>query len=72
MTRPQFLDYVRLAIKSKGGIERASGSWDIQVGNLQAVQDGRIQPGPRLQKALGITQLAGGDWVVTRKFAGEN
>lgn len=72
MTRPQFLDFIAAAIKKKGGIEKASGSFDIQVGNLRAVAEGRIQPGPRLQRALGITKTAGGDWVVTQKFAGEN
>lgn len=71
MTHPQFLDFIAATIKKKGGIERASGSWDIQQGNLRAVMAGRVQPGPRLQRALGITKTAGGDWVVTRKIAGE-
>lgn len=66
MTRPQFLDFIAASIKKKGGIEKASGSWDIQTGNLRAVLSGRIQPGPRLQRHLGITKTAGGDWVVTR------
>ena len=72
MTRPQLLTFIRDAINKRGGIERASGSWNIQPGNIKAVADGRIPPGPRLQKLLGITKTAGGDWVVTRKIAGEN
>ncbi len=71
MTRLQLLAHVAAVIQSKGGIERASGSWDIQVGNLKAVSEGRAQPGPRLAKALGITQKADGEWVVTRIFGSE-
>ena len=67
MTRPKFLDYIAASIKAKGGIERASGSWDIQPGNLRAVSQGRCEPGPRLCKALGLTKTAGGDWVVLNK-----
>jgi len=69
VTRLQLLTFVTAAIKAKGGIEKASGSWDIQIGNLKAVQDGRAKPGPRLMKLLGLTQTADGDWVQTRKFA---
>lgn len=68
MTRLQFLEYVAASIREKGGIEKASGSWDIQPGNLKAVANGRMQPGPRLQKILGITKKADGDWVITRKY----
>lgn len=64
MTRPQFLDFIRDAINKRGGIDRASGSWNIQPGNIKAVAEGRCEPGPRLQKLLGITKTAGGDWVV--------
>lgn len=56
MTRPQLTAYIIAAIKAKGGIEKASGSWDIQTGNLRAVSEGRMLPGPRLLKLLGITQ----------------
>jgi hypothetical protein len=69
MTRYELLKYIAAAIHKKGGIEKASGSWDIQVGNLRAVSEGRVQPGPRLTKLLGLTQKADGEWVVTRKFA---
>jgi hypothetical protein len=69
MTRLQLLAHVAAVIKSKGGIEKASRAWDIQEGNLRAVSEGRIQPGPRLAKALGITKRGDGDWVVTRIFA---
>lgn len=69
MTRPQLLSFIRDAINKRGGIDRASGSWNIQPGNIKAVAEGRIPPGPRLQKLLGLTQTAGGEWVVTRKFA---
>jgi predicted RNA-binding protein len=55
-------------IQAKGGIHAASRSWDIQEGNLRAVMEGRAKPGPRLAKALGITQKADGEWVVTRIF----
>ncbi len=71
MTRPQLTAFVTASIKAKGGIEKASGSWDIQTGNLRAVQEGRIKPGPRLMKALGLTETAAGEWVQTRKFAEE-
>ena len=67
MTHPQFLTFLADAIKKRGGIERASGSWNIQPGNIRAVAEGRIPPGPRLQKLLGITKTAGGDWVVLNK-----
>lgn len=72
MTRPQLLAFVTAAIKAKGGIEKASSSWDIQAGNLRAVQEGRAKPGPRLKKLLGLTETADGNWVVTRKFAENN
>lgn len=68
MTRLQLLAHVKTMIQSKGGIERASRSWDIQEGNLRAVSEGRVQPGPRLAKALGITRRDDGEWVVTRVF----
>lgn len=71
MTRLQLIEFVKAAIKAKGGIEKASGSLDIQPGNLRAVQEGRAQPGPRLAKALGISRNADGEWVVTRRFAEE-
>jgi len=64
MTRLQFLTFLAAEIKKRGGVERASGSWNIQPGNIKAVAEGRIQPGPRLQKLLGVTKTAGGDWVV--------
>lgn len=69
MTRPEFLSFIAATIKKKGGIEKASGSWDIQCGNLRAVCEGRIQPGPRLQKHLGITKTVSGEWVQTRRSA---
>ena len=71
MTRLQLIAFVTAAIKAKGGIEKASGSWDIQTGNLRAVCEGRAKPGPRLMKLLGLTQTADGEWVQTRKFAEE-
>lgn len=64
MTHPQLLNFIRDAIKKRGGIDRASGSWNIQPGNIKAVSEGRIPPGPRLQKLLGVTKTAGGEWVV--------
>jgi len=67
MTRPELTAFILAAIKSKGGIERASGSWDIQVGNLRAVSEGRAKPGPRLCKALGLTEINGGEWVVLKE-----
>lgn len=71
MTRLQLTDYIKTAIKAKGGIERASSSWDIQTGNLRAVSAGKL-PGPRLLKLLGITHTEDGNWVVTRKVAENN
>lgn len=71
MTRLQFLAHIKAVIASKGGIDKASRAWDIQEGNLRAVQEGRAQPGPRLAKACGITQRADGEWVVTRIFGSE-
>jgi len=65
MTHPQLITLIRDAIKKRGGIDRASGSWNIQPGNIKAVAEGRIPPGPRLQKLLGITKTASGDWVVS-------
>jgi len=71
MTRLQTLTHIAAMIKSKGGIEKASGSWDIQIGNIKAVAEGRVQPGPRLAKKLGIEKNADGEWVVTRIFGSE-
>ena len=71
MTRIELTAFVTAAIKTKGGIEKASGSWDIQAGNLKAVSEGRREPGPRLMKTLGLTKRADGEWVVTRIFGSE-
>lgn len=71
MTRIELTAFVANAIKAKGGIEKASGSWDIQTGNLRAVSEGRAKPGPRLCRALGLTERADGEWVVTRIFGSE-
>lgn len=64
MTRLQLLTFIADAIRKKGGVMRASSAWDIQTGNLNAVMSGRVKPGPRLQKRLGISQTIDGDWVV--------
>ena len=71
MTRSDLTTFVANAIKAKGGIDRASSSWDIQAGNLKAVSEGRREPGPRLMKTLGLTKRADGEWVVTRIFGSE-
>ena len=71
MTRIELTSFVTAAIRAKGGIDRASSSWDIQAGNLKAVSEGRREPGPRLMKMLGLTKRADGEWVVTRIFGSE-
>ena len=67
MTRIELTAFVANAIKTKGGIEKASGSWDIQPGNLRAVSEGRAKPGPRLCKALGLTEINGDEWVALKE-----
>lgn len=67
MTRIELTAFVTAAIKAKGGVEKASGSWDIQQGNLIAVSEGRAKPGPRLLKALGLTEINGGEWVALKE-----
>ena len=67
MTRIELTAFVTAAIKAKGGVEKASGSWDIQQGNLRAVSEGRAKPGPRLCKMLGLTEINGGEWVALKE-----
>jgi hypothetical protein len=67
MTRPELVTFVTAAIKAKGGIEKASGSWDIQAGNLRAVSEGRAKPGPRLCKMLGLTEINNGEWIALKE-----
>ena len=63
MTRIELSAFVANAIKAKGGVEKASGSWDIQTGCLRAVSEGRQEPGPRLSKILGLHKKDE-EWIV--------
>ena len=54
------------AIKALGGPAKVSSAYDISVGHLTAVCEGRAIPGPRTLKAVGLKIAADGEIVPIR------
>lgn len=61
--------YIVEAIRFAGGPERFSRDNDISLGHVNAVIDPqrKLKPGPRMMKALGITEIEPRVYVLGRE-----
>lgn len=53
--------HVAAAVQQLGGVEKFSRAFDVSEGHIKAVIEGRVMPGKRTLKAVGLTVTADGE-----------